>query len=193
MRRSRASSESFTPWCPLSSIIISSVVSACHSIGSKRWMSLSMPGWRTKRTRLKYGMENLPPNFSHTRPCARECQLVTMLVPRRSGFHLKLPNSFSCGGSGSLWHRTQKASRTGCTSRANSKLRSGPRHGRISSSGRLAATRGARATKLCFSWHPAQERYSPLRAVNQLRITCRDCPSASSGWTAIGVLAGTLK
>ena len=30
-------------------------------------------------------------------------------------------------------------------------------------------------------------------AVYQLRISCRALPSASSGWTAIGVLAGTRK
>ena len=44
---------------------------------------------------------------------------------------------------------------------------------------------------LRFSWQPTQETTSPGMAVNQLRMSCRALPSASSGCTAIGVLAGT--
>ena len=42
------------------------------------------------------------------------------------------------------------------------------------------------------SWQPTQESVSPGIAVYQLRMTCSARPSASSGCTAIGVLAGTL-
>ena len=43
------------------------------------------------------------------------------------------------------------------------------------------------------SWQPTQETVSPGMAVNQLRISWSALPSASSGCTAIGVLAGTAK
>ena len=43
----------------------------------------------------------------------------------------------------------------------------------------------------CRSWQPTHESTSPGMAVNQLRITCWALPSASSGCTKIGVLAGT--
>ena len=47
--------------------------------------------------------------------------------------------------------------------------------------------------EFCDSWHPTHESTSPGIAVNQLRMTCSARPSASSGCTAIGVLAGTRK
>ena len=42
------------------------------------------------------------------------------------------------------------------------------------------------------SWQPTQDADSPGMAVNQLRINWSALPSASSGWSAIGVLAGTV-
>ena len=46
---------------------------------------------------------------------------------------------------------------------------------------------------LTLSWQPTQETGSPGMAVNQLLINWSALPSASSGWSAIGVLAGTVK
>ena len=45
----------------------------------------------------------------------------------------------------------------------------------------------------CRSWQPTQEAVSPGIAAYQLRINCWAFPSASSGWTKTGVLAGTRK
>ena len=92
------------------------------------------------------------------------------------------------------WQPTQYLSSTGCTSRLKLTPRGGPYQGSIGdglrSTARLGLPSGAR---FWLSWQPMHDTISPGMAVNQLRITATALPSASSGCTASGVLAGALK
>ena len=87
----------------------------------------------------------------------------------------------------------QCLSKTGWTSRGKLNPRVGPRQGVMSTGLPIdARLRFEGGVVLRFSWQPTHEMISPGIAVYQLRMICRALPSASSGCTAIGVLAGTL-